>query len=211
MGNHPKNRTSSPTLLLLFDCSPSPVASSTICIWTDFLQFHSHQFMRLVCISLLSMEDNGPPGRKNKVGLILLLSHNSMNPPKDRAASRCGFYMATRGFSCHADVAGLVGPSKNHALSTSWWEKELCGQIYIRAVTWFCWESQKKRIKLINSELSVRTGSFLLLHLDFFCKEFLRKVVKFQACLSPGKPYSSKLTFFCSRDILKGQYLNIFW
>lgn len=69
----------------------------------------------------------------------------------------------------------------------------------------------KKRIKPINSELSVRTGSFLPLHLDFFCKEFLRKVVEFPVCLSPGKPYSSKLTSFSFQDVLEGQYLNIFW
>lgn len=75
----------------------------------------------------------------------------------------------------------------------------------------FAGKVKKKGIKLINSELSVRTGSFLLLHLDFFCKEFLRKVVEFQACLSPGKPYSSKSTSFSSQDVHEGQYLNIFW
>lgn len=76
--------------------------------------------MRLDCVSLLLVEDKGPPGRKNKAELLFLLSHNSVNPPKGRAASRCGFYMATRGFSCNANVAGLVGPFRNHALSISW-------------------------------------------------------------------------------------------
>lgn len=41
VGNQPKNRTSSPTLLLLFGLSPSPVGSPTICTSTDLLQFHN--------------------------------------------------------------------------------------------------------------------------------------------------------------------------
>lgn len=56
---------------------------------------------------------------KDKAGLMFHLSHNSANPQKDRAASTCGFCMATSAFSCSAGVAVLVCPSKKLTIAIS--------------------------------------------------------------------------------------------
>jgi len=70
---------------------------------------------------------------KDKVGLVFLLSPYDTTPKKDTATSSCGFCMAMTGFSCSADVAAHMCPSKKHTIAAGETRSRVVN-LHIRAV-----------------------------------------------------------------------------